>query len=256
MPDTVPPLDHAPIEHVKPYVHTSLTTRALHFSICEIQSRMLILDPTALELAYTRTMMGFLLFKPEPRHMAMVGLGGGSLVKFCHRHLPGLRITVAELNPHVIALRDDFCIPPDDERLNVLQTDGAQWVAESTDRPDLLVIDGFDSDGQPAELCSQTFYDDCHALLAVDGLLVVNLHSGHRLFDRYLGRIQRSFANAVLVVDDEDGSNSIVFAFKPDTWAQAHRHPPQRPRGLARKAADSLKPALDRVMTRWAEVRA
>ncbi|MDE8344502.1 MAG: hypothetical protein POG24_11875, partial [Acidocella sp.] len=65
-------------------------------------------DPCALDLEYSRTMMGFLLFKPEPKHIAMVGLGGGSLAKFCHRYLPATRIEVVEINPHVLALRDEF----------------------------------------------------------------------------------------------------------------------------------------------------
>jgi spermidine synthase len=49
----------------------------------------------------------------------MIGLGGGSLVKYCHHHLPGARVSVAEISPEVIALRDRFRIPPDDERLEV-----------------------------------------------------------------------------------------------------------------------------------------
>ena len=35
----------------------------------------------------------------------MIGLGGGSLVRFCHRHLPHSRMTVVEINPAVVALR-------------------------------------------------------------------------------------------------------------------------------------------------------
>ena len=46
-------------------------------------------------------MMGFLLFKPEPGNIAMIGLGGGSLAKFCHRDLPRSRIQAIEINPHV-----------------------------------------------------------------------------------------------------------------------------------------------------------
>jgi spermidine synthase len=55
-----------PAQHVKPYVHESGQRAALHFSISEIQSRMRLTDPDALDLAYTRTMMGFLLFNPAP----------------------------------------------------------------------------------------------------------------------------------------------------------------------------------------------
>ena len=42
-----------------------------------LQSRMSKSDPTRLLLEYTRLMMGFLLFVPHPRHITMIGLGGG-----------------------------------------------------------------------------------------------------------------------------------------------------------------------------------
>ena len=94
-----------------PFVRKGLTSQSLYFSIEEVQSRMQLQHPDALDLRYTRTMMGFLRFLPAPEAIAMIGLGGGSLAKFCHRHLPKARIDVAELNPHVIALRDAFGSP-------------------------------------------------------------------------------------------------------------------------------------------------
>jgi len=242
MPDTTPPQDH-----VKPYVHQSLTTKALHFSISEIQSRMVLADPFALDLAYTRLMMGFLLLQPAPRRLAMVGLGGGSLVKFCHRHLPAARIEVAEINPHVIALRDEFHIPPDSARLQVLQADGAHFVRHAAPGVDVLVVDGFGSEGQPARLCSQRFYDDCADLLHPDGVLVVNLHAGHRQHDTLVGRIQRAFAGAALVVEDGELANNIVFASTGRALAKAGPGVVRRPKGLAPEALAQLQPAFARV---------
>jgi spermidine synthase len=82
-------------------------------------------EPDTLVSAYTRKMMGFLLFRKRPRGVVMIGLGGGSLVKFCHRHLPSTRMTVVEINARVIALRSHFQIPPDDSRLRVINEDGS-----------------------------------------------------------------------------------------------------------------------------------
>src|SRR5512132_3183095 len=77
-----------------PFVRKGLTSQSLYFSIEEVQSRMQLQHPDALDLRYTRTMMGFLRFLPAPRAIAMIGLGGGSLAKFCHRYLPKARIDV------------------------------------------------------------------------------------------------------------------------------------------------------------------
>ena len=104
----------------RPFVHDNGDTRSLHFTLDELQSRMNKRHPWRLEVDYTRTMMGFLLLVPEPASISMVGLGGGSLAKFCYRQLPACRITVVEINPYVIALRRDFCVPDDDVRFEVL----------------------------------------------------------------------------------------------------------------------------------------
>ena len=101
----------------------------LYFDARGVQSTMLRRDPYALALGYTRTMMGFLLFQPFPRRISMIGLGGGSLAKYCYRHLPDTTITAVEINPDVIALRDQFHVPRDDERFRVVCADGAQYVS-------------------------------------------------------------------------------------------------------------------------------
>jgi hypothetical protein len=81
--------------------------RTLEFAPGDIQSEMLLSRPMRWCWPM-RAMMCFVLFVPRPRHIVMVGLGGGSLAKFCHRHFPGARITVIELRADVIALRDAF----------------------------------------------------------------------------------------------------------------------------------------------------
>ena len=236
-----------PAKHVKPFVYASATTKALHFSMHEIQSRMALADPFALDLEYTRTMMGFLLLRPEPKRIVMIGLGGGSLAKFCHRHLPGASIQVAEINPHVIALRDEFHVPPDDARLQVLHTDGANFVREDTAGADVLIVDGFTTDGLPARLSSQRFYDACAQMLGTDGVLVVNLHCGHRNYPTWVERLRRAFDGGVLVVEDGELSNGIVFACKGAALARATPGAVRRPRGLAPAGTQQLVGAFARV---------
>jgi spermidine synthase len=236
-----------PAGHVKPYVHESHAAKALHFSISEIQSRMLLTDPYALDLEYTRLMMGFLLFHPQPRRIAMIGLGGGSLAKFCHRHLPQAQIQVVEINPHVIALREQFHVPPDGERFHVVQGDGARYVRLRVRRPDVLIVDGFGPEGQPARLCSQRFYDNCAEMLQPGGVLVVNLHRGHRHHEVFVDRIRRSFDDSALAVEDTIRSNGVVFACKGYTLDKAATSLPRRLRQLDPSVATSLHAAFARV---------
>ncbi|MEP6772674.1 MAG: fused MFS/spermidine synthase [Polaromonas sp.] len=193
-------------------MHDDGDTRSLHFTMDELQSRMLTQSPWRLEVDYTLTMMGFLLFRPVPLHIGMIGLGGGSLAKFCHRQLPRSRMTVVEINPDVVALRREFHVPDDDARFCVISADGADYLQASVPQFDVLLIDGFDHQGQPPALCSQRFYDDCFAALAADGVLVVNLHYEHPDYPLLASRIARSFGGNSVEILAPEKTNSVVFA--------------------------------------------
>lgn len=199
----------------KPVVQRRSGTLALMFDAFSVQSEMSIGSPDDLILGYTQSMMGVLLLRPSPRDIAMIGLGGGSLVKFCYRHLPRAVIEVAEIDAEVIALREQFGIPADDARLTVHCVDGAEFVRESKKQYDVLMVDGFDRRGQPAQLCSKTFYDSCYRSLAPGGVMVVNLLGDSMLETlQCVGRMRASFHGAVLAIDALDSSNRIIFACK------------------------------------------
>lgn len=195
-----------------PFVVEEDGVRSLHFTRGEVQSSMRAGRPDELELDYTRTMMGFLLLNPQPRAIGMIGLGGGSLAKFCHRHLASSRITVVENNPRVIALRDQFGIPCDDGRFTVVNGDGGAFIGKRAGAFDVLLVDAFDASGLPPQLCSQAFYDGCFRALVPGGLLVANLHADDVGHADYVQRIGASFRNNAMQVLAVEKSNCVVFA--------------------------------------------
>ena len=201
-------------QHVVPFISEENNSKSLHFSRDQMQSKMRNSDPDALELDYTKTMMGFLRVVRQPRHIAMIGLGGGSLAKYCYRKLPQTRITVIEINPHVIALRKAFLVPDDDARFKVIEADGADFVRDAEPEFDVLLVDGYDLAGQPPQLGSQQFYEDCYAMLTSPGVMAVNLHGFHPLYGLLIDRINRCFeSNTAEIAANKDG-NVIVFAGK------------------------------------------
>jgi spermidine synthase len=197
-----------------PFVSHEHNSKSLHFSNHQEQSKMLLSQPNELAVDYTRTMMGFLLLKQNPRHILMIGLGGGSLAKFCHQHLPDTELTVIEINPLVIALRGEFQVPEDGERFHVIEADGANFMRETDQLFDVVLVDGFDQQGQPAQLCSQHFYEDCSRVLEAPGVLVVNLHDDHAFYEVFIDRINRSFDSNLAEVSANDEGNVIIFAGK------------------------------------------
>lgn len=190
---------------------------SLSFDDEDVQSCMLATAPDALALGYTRTMMGFALLHAEPSDIGMIGLGGGSLVKYCYRHLPDARLTVAEINPDVIALRDRFHVPPDDDRLTVLCMDGACFVSDPAYRFDVLLVDGFDAGGLPAALGSRAFYRHCRDRLREHGVFAANLLTDDPRLGDYLAGFRAAFGASVAIAPAEDSANNIiVFAWNSD----------------------------------------
>lgn len=210
--------ESSPSAFERPFVFSAGGTKSLYFTLDQLQSRMCSERPTQLEVDYTRTMMGFLMFDQRPAHIAMIGLGGGSLLKFCYRHLPATRLTVVEINPHVIALRQEFEVPEDKERITLVCADGADFVRDALRTPsprhDVLLVDGFDRQGQAPSLCSQRFYDDCFQSLSPQGIMVANLHHDHPDHAVFTGRIRLAFDGNVLEIASQEKSNSILFAYK------------------------------------------
>lgn len=195
----------------KPFIEEDEGTVSLYFKAGSIQSQMRKEAPVDLLLTYTRIMTSLLRFNPSPRSIAMIGLGGGSVAKWCHRHLPHADITIVEINPHVIALRDRFYIPGDDHKFRVLCEDGADYVARTPEKTDVLIVDGFNLDGQPPELCSQVFYNNCHHALTSSGLMIVNLCGDKD--EANIRRIGKSFSNQISIVTSGD-DDLVVFARK------------------------------------------
>jgi hypothetical protein len=103
----------------------------------------------------------------------MIGFGGGSIPKSCHRYLPHADIAVIDVKARVIALRNQFQFP--------LITTGsggllrrAAYVSECTDLGQVLISDRFD------------------------------------INRAVIDRIRRSFDGPVLVIQPDDGENMIM----------------------------------------------
>jgi spermidine synthase len=187
--------------------------RSLHVGGEAIQSAMRLGEPYALALDYTRCMMAFLLFHPEPREALMIGLGGGSLAKFFHRHLRKTSIRVIELDARVLAAaREHFHVPPDGARFRVDIGDGAD--ALYPECCDTLVIDAFEDELHVPKLASVEFYDGAFLALREPGAMVVNFMNDDPKFDLTLQRLERAFGGAVIVLPALYDPNIIVFALK------------------------------------------
>ena len=198
----------------KPFVIDDGKSRFLYFNVRLMQSEMSLKAPHDLAIRYTQKMMAFLLFQPRPKRIVLIGLGGGSLIKFCHRRMPGTQLTAVELDPNVIAFRNAFMVPPDDERLQILEADGAEYL-ENTDKGiDALLVDAFDKTGFAPSLANREFFDNAYAKLSGNGVLVINLAGEKESYAGLIGEAMHVFDDQVIVISVPDDGNHVLYAFK------------------------------------------
>jgi spermidine synthase len=222
-------------------------TRWLDFDDGAVQSRMLRTHPARLVLEYTRLMMGVLLLRPAPARIAMIGLGGGSLAKYCVATLPDVDFTAVEIDPEVIALRDTFGIPPDGPHFRILREDGAAFVRRDGPPLDVVIVDAFVRGGQPDALGTAAFYDYCRERLAPGGVLAVNLYIDDPAYELRLGRIRDTFDGRLVVVDVPVTENDLVFAGNEAPFPPPFPELVERLRALAPSHPIGLEQALNKI---------
>lgn len=212
----------------KPFVIDDGERRHLFFNLRLTQSVMRIHAPNELDVRYTQAMMSFLLFNPRPKRIVLIGLGGGSLLKFCFHRLPSAELTAVELDPHVIALREVFQMPPDGPRLHIVKGDGAEYLEEPRHGMDILLVDAFDKAGVASGLASRAFFEAARARLSANGVLVINLAGAPESYARLLNEAMHVFDDQVIVFAVPEDGNHILLAFKErcfePRWRWLHNH--------------------------------
>lgn len=193
-------------------------SRSLHFGTYPRQSSMRLSDPAFLDLSYTQSMMGCLLLNPLPRRVLVIGLGGGSLVKFLLQHFPQCHIDVVEYRRDVVEVAQQFFgVPAAEPRLNIMLGDGYRHVSQlfyETDLSyDLLLVDAYDHNGMAASVGVQAFFDACAGIMTADGVMSINLWGSDRPgFNTTMQRINQSFAGRSMLLPVENKGNVIALA--------------------------------------------
>lgn len=174
--------------------------RYLHLDSPWVQGAMWVRQPDVIVLEYVQRMMAWMLWRDTASltqgHAVQLGLGAGTITRFCHRILRLPRVTAVEINPAVIAAcRHGFKLPGDDARLAVVERDAGEWVADPVHRAgaDVLCVDLYDHDAAAPVLDSAAFYADCRAVLREGGVMSVNLFGRASSFAASAARIAHAF---------------------------------------------------------------
>jgi spermidine synthase len=216
--------------------------RHLHLGSEWIQGSMYLEDAIGLVHEYVQRMMAWLLFvDPETvteRQAMQLGLGAGSLTKFCAKELR-LKTTAIELNPQVLAVcRNSFKLPADNPMMRVVLADAAQEILKPTwwGSVDALQVDLYDREAAAPVLDSLPFYNHCRRLLTPEGCMTVNLFGRASSFERSVEKMSAAFGKeAIWAFKPTREGNTVVLA----------QHTPSRPKREVLMARAAV------IETRW-----
>jgi spermidine synthase len=194
--------------------------RFLHFGTEWVQGAMRIRKPDWPELEYAQQMMAWMLFIEDPHAIVQLGLGAATLTKFSYRQFPQAQVTAVELNPSVIAICNSmFKLPPEDERLRVLEMDAMDFVLDESNRDtiDALQCDLYDATARGPVLDTPEFYQACNACLTERGVMTVNLFGDHPSFAKNIKAMRFAFAHVICLPEVHEGNVvALCFKTKPD----------------------------------------
>jgi len=153
-----------------------------------VETVMDVRRPHVLLVPYTQVMFASYLFQPNPRRVAVVGLGGGAMVRFLRHHEPELVVDAVEIDPVVVKIAAErFGTRPDD-KLTITTADGLEYLKATDVRYDAIYLDAFlkpsaetDATGVPLRLKTERFYAGLNDKLSPGGVVVVNLNQHPRV---------------------------------------------------------------------------
>lgn len=191
--------------------------RWLKYRYGALQSAMNKRLPERLVLPYTRAMASILLFVPDPGRILILGLGGGSLVRFFLLHYPNARLTVVEREPQCVTIAHEFfSVPRDHPGLDVITGDARDVVSGLGDHYDLVMLDLFLAHGPPSWLGIPDVFDACRSRMRGDGALSANLWAEPDDADlRSFRGVSAAFGGRMLLIPVPGYRNVIVHAFCP-----------------------------------------
>jgi spermidine synthase len=170
-------------------------------------------DPDHLELAYTRAMTVGPIVVEEPKRILVIGLGGGSIPSFLHKHYPQATIDAVDLDPAVIEVAGRYFGFREDRTLHAFAADGRQFIEKTRDPYDLILLDAFGPDSIPYHLATKEFLQSVRKTLTPKGAVVANVWSSESndLYGRMVRTYQEVFGD-LWVLEVRGRGNRILVA--------------------------------------------
>jgi spermidine synthase len=201
-----------------PYNTVSVTEddqgmRTLLFGSGVRQSVVKVGDPDHIELPYARTMVSGLALCPDPKRALVVGLGGGTIPNFLHKHYPQTQIDAVDIDPVVVEVAKQFFGFREDATLKAYVQDGRQFIEERLNVYDVIFLDAFSSEDIPYHLATREFLEAVRRAVTARGVVLANVWGSglSPLYDSMVRTYQEVF-DELYILDVWGSGNKILVA--------------------------------------------
>ena len=177
------------------------------------QSVVKVGDPDHVELAYAKVMPVGLAFVKKPQRVLIVGLGGGTIPSFLHKHYPNMTIDVVDIDPDVLDVAKRFFGFRETPTMHAYVADGRRFIEECRNPYDIIFLDAFGSENIPYHLATREFLQAVRRALSPQGIAVGNIWSSYSnpLHDSMV-RTYRDVFDELYILDVRGAGNEILVA--------------------------------------------
>lgn len=139
------------------------------------QSAVDLDEPGRTVFTYSDYMHLPLIFVPQVRRIALIGLGGGTVPRRYIEDYPAVAMDVAELDPAVVETARRWFSLPEAARLRVTAGDGRLFLLRTPERYDAILLDAYLIDTIPFHLATAEFFRLAASRLAPGGVVASNV---------------------------------------------------------------------------------
>ncbi|UNC91381.1 spermidine synthase [Candidatus Contubernalis alkaliaceticus] len=187
------------------------------------QSRMSLDDTLDTGVPYADYFHLAWIFNPQIKDIIMIGLGGAAVPKVFLKDYPEIFFRTVEIDPEVVNIAYKYFFLSQDDRHKIIIGDGREYIKNTVDPADLVLLDAFYSRTIPHHLFTVEFFQEIKNKLNEEGLLAINFNgslagTNSFLFSSVLKSLRTIFQQIYVFASRKNSPNSmqniIIFACK------------------------------------------
>jgi spermidine synthase len=144
--------------------------------------------------------------------MLVVGLGGGAIPSFLHKHYPRTQIDAVEIDPVVVEAARLFFGFLEDATQKAYVQDGRQFIEERPNTYDLIFLDAFGSEEIPYHLTTREFLRAVRRAVKAQGVVLADVWGPglNPLYDAMVRTYQEVFDELYLLEVQGSGNRILI----------------------------------------------